>query len=304
MAGDFQQHLLNLQQRLLGEVTPDVLAGTQQDAEQKLKDWGNRAAQYLREKAAEVKDLMMVLAHAADAIGERDQRYNVEFSGFSAQLRAIADLEDLTKIRASIVESATQLKSCVDKMEKESKQSVAQLKAEVSVYQTRLEETEQLAIRDSLTGLYNRRKIETELEERIGKGRIFTAMLLDLNKFKPINDELGHEAGDEVLKQFTAELRSAFRTSDMVGRWGGDEFLVVLDCTISQAESQVARIRQWVCGEYTIPVSGGTRKVRVDAAIGLACWTQGESMKDLLKRADVAMYEDKRAVARTSTPRK
>jgi diguanylate cyclase (GGDEF)-like protein len=299
---NFQQNLLNLQQRISGDVTPGLLASTQKLAEQELREWGESASNYLKHKATEVKDLMMVLAQAADTIGMRDQRYGEEFGSFSAQLRAIADLEDLTKIRTSLIESATQLKTCLAKMAEESRQSVAQLRAEVSLYQCRLEESERLAVRDSLTGLDNRRKIEQELEDRILRSQTFTVMLLDLNEFKAINDELGHETGDEVLKQFALELKSALRTADIVGRWGGDEFIVLLDCALTQSEAQVARVRQWVCGEYTVSIADGPRKIRIHAAIGLASWNQGETMKDLVKRADVAMYQDKRSAVPASSP--
>src|ERR1017187_8108419 len=170
---DFQQSLLNLQERVSADATPSAVAATQAEAENQLRQWGERSSGYLKEKAAEVKDLMMVLARTAEQLVEHDKRYTTQFEGFSTHLQSIADLEDLTKIRQSLVESAAQLKVCVEKMTEDSRQSVTQLRAEVSTYQARLEESERLALRDCLTGLDNRRKVEQEIQSRIQQGRAF-----------------------------------------------------------------------------------------------------------------------------------
>ncbi len=94
--------------------------------------------------------------------------------------------------------------------------------------------------------------------------------MFDVNGFKQINDGLGHLAGDQVLKQFATELKAAFRPTDFIGRWGGDEFIAILDCELKQAEAQIARVRQWVFGDYEIIVGGVARKIGVSAAIGVA----------------------------------
>ena len=119
--------------------------------------------------------------------------------------------------------------------------------------------------------------------------------IIDINGFKPINDEHGHLAGDEVLKQFAAELQSACRSADLIGRWGGDEFIILLDCDLTKARLKIDRLREWVCGSYKIQGRNGSTKLRVDASIGLAEHLRDESMKGLLERADAGMYRDKAA---------
>ena len=83
----------------------------------------------------------------------------------------------------------------------------------------------------------------------------------------------------------------------MVGRWGGDEFIVLLDCQLPEAEAQVTRVSKWVCGNYTVNGHGGETKLRVDASMGVAEYVVGETMKELLDRADRGMYRQK-AVSR------
>ena len=287
--------LLNLQQRLGEEVTASVVKETEEKVEAELDQWGQQASQYYKQRAGEFKEIMMILAQTAEIIGERDQRYAGQFHDFTSRLNAIADLHDLTEIRESLVRSACDLKACAEKMVEESKQSTAKLRQDVDKYQARLDDAERIAGLDSLTQLDSRRKAEASIEFRIAQQRRFTILILDLNGFKQINDTYGHVCGDEVLKQFSSELRSAFRATDVLGRWGGDEFIVVLDIDLEEAKSSIERVRKWVFGSYTVRVKGEPCKVYVDAAIGMAAWRSGDTMRDLLERADAAMYKDKRS---------
>jgi len=120
-------------------------------------------------------------------------------------------------------------------------------------------------------------------------------VMLDLDGFKQVNDTYGHATGDGLLQQFSRELRTNIRSTDIVGRWGGDEFIVVLDCDLNTANSQVERVRKWVLGEYSIQTDGasGKVKVRINASIGIAQWQSGQTMQALVARADSAMYREK-----------
>ena len=86
------------------------------------------------------------------------------------------------------------------------------------------------------------------------------------------------------------------RASDLVGRWSGDEFIVVLDCDLASAKAQMDRMRQWVFGDYSIQSGAGVElaKVRVDAALGLAQWHMNETMQEVIARADAEMYKEKK----------
>jgi diguanylate cyclase (GGDEF)-like protein len=132
--------------------------------------------------------------------------------------------------------------------------------------------------------------LEGQIESRISAGLPFCVAILDINGFKSVNDDHGHMVGDELLQKFSAELKSRCRSTDMVGRWGGDEFILLLDCGILAAKGQIDRIKEWVCGNYTVHGKSGPMKLRVEASIGLAESQQGETIKALLTRADTEMY--------------
>jgi diguanylate cyclase (GGDEF)-like protein len=290
-----RQNLLNLQAALSAESTPDLLHQTGQKVEAEIAQWGCGAADYFKQRAGEVKEVMMILANTAELTGERDRRYSRQFQEFTGRLQAMSDLHDLVLIRDSLVKSAIDLRSCTEAMAEESQKSVARLRADVRVYQARLDDAERLAGQDPLTGLDNRRRVESSIEYRIGRKKAFSVLLLDLNGFKQLNDTCGHLAADDLLKQFSAELKSGFRHTDVVGRFGGDEFIIVLDAGLQDANMHIERISRWVFGDYTIRVGDTSRKVAVSAAIGAAEWQAGDSLRTLLDRADAAMYRDKRA---------
>jgi diguanylate cyclase (GGDEF)-like protein len=118
---------------------------------------------------------------------------------------------------------------------------------------------------------------------------------VDIDDFKKVNDTYGHLTGDELLRQFAAEIKSVCRSKDLIGRWGGDEFIILLDCGLAMATSQIDRLREWVCGNYKLEGKSGQISLRVNASIGLAEHQPPEPMKALLSRADAAMYKNKAA---------
>jgi len=294
LGSTLRQNLLRLQAALSADSTPDLLHQTSQKVEAEITQWGCGAADYSRQRAGEVKELMMILAHTAELTGERDQRYSRQFQEFTDRLQTMADLNDLASIRDSLVKGATDLRACAKAMAEESQKSVDRLHADVMVYQMRLDDAERLAGQDPLTGLANRRRVESAIEYRLARKTAFSIVLLDLNGFKQVNDTCGHLAGDELLRQFSAELKSSFRPTDVVGRFGGDEFIVILDGGLQDVKAHIERISRWVLGDYNIDVDGVSRKVPVSAAIGMAEWQAGDSPRTLLDRADAAMYRNKR----------
>jgi diguanylate cyclase (GGDEF)-like protein len=295
VGASLQQNLADLATRLSREFTPSLVHDTEEQVEEQLRQWSGHAEQYFKAKANDIKELLIVLARTAESLGERDQRYATRFTQFTSRLQAIGDLEDLTQVRASLVQRATELKSYVEQMEEDSHQSLAQLHAEVSNYETKLKAAEELALRDTLTGLANRRNIEERIAWRVAHEQTFCVAILDLNHFKQVNDRYGHPAGDSLLQQFSQELSTNIRCTDLVGRWSGDEFIVVLDSDLASAEAQMARMKKWVMGDYTIQLAEGTQaKIKVDASIGVAQWRPGESLRQVIERADSAMYKEKK----------
>jgi diguanylate cyclase (GGDEF)-like protein len=297
VGADLQRRLMPLAEDFTKALTLALIRNTEGEVEQHLRAWGEQTAGYLQQRAADVKEIVLVLACAAESVAERDQRYAAHFNEFTKRLQALAKLEDLPELRAAVVSRAKELKSCVDKMQQESRESVAALQTKVTTYEAKLEEAEQRASRDALTGLENRQGVESKVQRWTATQQRFCVAMLDLNGFKQVNDLYGHEAGDELLRQFSAELRSTSRVLDVVGRWGGDEFIVVLDGTLADARARVQRIQEWVLGSYTVQNLPEESKIDMSAAVGLAEWQPGETFKEVVARADALMYQEKKRPA-------
>lgn len=154
-----------------------------------------------------------------------------------------------------------------------------------------------LATTDVLTELPNRRGFdilaEQALQEALREQSPLCAVLLDLDNFKLINDEHGHLAGDEVLQRFARQLRDKLRQSDILCRWGGEEFILLLKNTDRQAAHDLAEKLRQQCAEQRYAIAGQT--LQVTASLGLSQWQPGESLHSLLGRTDRALYRAKQS---------
>jgi diguanylate cyclase (GGDEF)-like protein len=153
-----------------------------------------------------------------------------------------------------------------------------------------------MAIHDDLTGFFYRSHlmdlIETEKNRSVRTGSVFTLVMIDIDKFKKINDTYGHQTGDQVLRTFAAVIRSVLRKTDFCGRYGGEEFLIVLTQTDLQAAIVFAeRIRESVENSF-FPDLGPDSRVTV--SLGVAQHQLEENIEKTISRADEAMYRAKK----------
>jgi diguanylate cyclase (GGDEF)-like protein len=294
-AGDtLRQSLENLQRALAGTPTPTVLAHARESAGEHLQAWGTNAGAFYQSNAEEVKNLLLLVAKAASDVAGRDQTYGERFQGLAGRLQGAAKLESISAMRQSLTASAAELVECVQKMAEDGNRAVAELRQQVAAYEARTEAAERLACTDALTGLFNRRMLERQLERRIQAQSQFSVLYFDLNGFKQINDTLGHRAGDHILKSFASELTHSLRATDTIARIGGDEFVALVAGAPADVTARLEHIKTQLNGDYTVPIDSGKRKVKVAAAIGFSPWKPGQSAQQILAAADAAMYEDKK----------
>lgn len=155
----------------------------------------------------------------------------------------------------------------------------------------------ELAIHDGLTGALRRGHVESELKRFVigmqRKHGLLSAMLIDIDFFKKVNDQHGHAVGDDVLRRMIALVQQTLRGSDLFGRWGGEEFMVLMpDINITQAVEAAERIRKAV---HTLVFAGEGAVFSITVSIGVAQLEPGESADNLALRADQALYGAKRA---------
>jgi diguanylate cyclase (GGDEF)-like protein len=293
LAAELKRGLTRLDEEFGNPPGLPAITKTREALRELLQGWGDKAAQYYQQKAGEVKDLLLVIARTAESLGLKDDRYIQQLHSLTSQLETIAKLQDVTTIRASIEESARQLKSSVARMTAESKVVVDHLRVEVSTYQAKLEKAEHTASCDALTGLGSRRWAEARIQQRIESGNLFCILMIDVLGFRRVNHEFGNLVGDLILKEFARELRSSCRFSDLVARWAGDEFIVVLDCAATDARAQSARLQSRICGPYQVPGRSGHVSVRLNSSVGLIEYREGDCLEAILERADAALCAER-----------
>jgi diguanylate cyclase (GGDEF)-like protein len=149
---------------------------------------------------------------------------------------------------------------------------------------------------DPLTGVLNRRMLRDRLghamERAVRNESLVALMLLNVNKFKEVNEALGYEAGDAVLVQSAANVRACLRESDTIARWGGDEFVVVLEDLALESDAQ--NVAEKILNRFALPFSVNERDCFVTLSVGIAMFPAANCDVDgLLKRADIAMMQAK-----------
>ena len=168
----------------------------------------------------------------------------------------------------------------------------------------------ELAVADPLTGLYNRRYLDSHMqlliERSIARERLLSVLAIDLDRFKTVNDTYGHDIGDEVLQEFAKRIRMTIRGIDLACRHGGEEFIIVLPDTEGTTAQKVAERLRREIADVPFRVGREGHHLNITASMGVATLSRpDETPATLLKRADVALYEAKargrnRVVARAA----
>ena len=166
------------------------------------------------------------------------------------------------------------------------------LKKEITKRKEIEQQLSELANKDSLTNIFNRRKIEELCELELLRTKRYKSDLsiifFDINSFKVINDTLGHHLGDEVLVKISNIIEKSIRSIDAIGRWGGDEFLIILpETNLSQCKNIVSHL------EKQLNELEFSKTIKVTCSFGIATYEENDTLDSLLKKADESMYQEK-----------
>lgn len=205
------------------------------------------------------------------------------------------DNEDIVLTVRTAIQSYVQ-QCTLEQQNKELRQINATLEQLVEQRTAELKEKnlalERLSVTDKLTGLFNRLKLDQILDQQLTRSQryhtSFALILLDIDKFKAVNDLFGHQAGDQVLVAIAQILQQTSRASDIVGRWGGEEFLIVAPETEKQGALVLAEKLRQTVAQYDFPVVG-----HKTASFGVTVYCHGDSVGAMMARVDAALYRAK-----------
>ncbi len=280
----------------LGEVVrkatrPKPLAGMGKDIE----DFFKRQlleARFQETKNDTVKQIVLDLADTIQQItstaGDFDHKMEASMEG----IQAASTIEDILALKDGIIKEIGKVRVSSQSLKSE----LNEYKKTTQSLSSKLDETEAKALVDSLTNVLNRNaynmKITQMIREFSRSKDFFCLLVIDIDFFKKFNDTYGHKAGDRVLRSVAASVQESLRASDLVFRYGGEEFVVILNSIQEDIAFNLAeKIRKSVEKEYFIDKE---KKLKVTISLGIACVKEGESEAELFERADKAMYVAKR----------
>ena len=290
---DHQLSLRTLHRDLFQDLSIEALERSCPVLLRALEDYRMKAHACHSQREDDLRSMIVSLAMAAETMSSHNDTHSSRLKDFTEKLQTTARGTDLGKMRKDLAHHVAELRSTGQTIWQENNGSLSAIQIQLQEFQARLEQAEQRATTDALTGLLNRGEGECRLRQQINAGKVVSILLIDLNGFKQINDQWGHLCGDQVLKVFGRNLAQLVRPSDTVVRWGGDEFLVFSQTDDSIAHERAEELRTKLHAKYKIVAVGKIFEIDVSASVGVAQARNGESLDDLFARADTDMYRHK-----------
>lgn len=287
---------------LRSAATPPLTLRRLDDVERRLKDVifkQTEAKGRAYEAQLQMRQLLATFVERLSQMSESSSAFHGKIEHCARQIEQATSLEELGPVLQEAI-AATRA------MARDTMQSRDELQAmraktqeaerEISKLHIELDRVSALARHDALTGLLNRRGLDEAIQREVAtarrNGNALCVSLLDVDNFKRLNDQLGHEAGDNALQHLADVARAAIRPQDSLARYGGEEFVIVLpDTVLADAIAILTRLQRELTTRYFL---NGKDKVLITFSAGVAQLGAGEGMSEALKRADEAMYLAKR----------
>jgi diguanylate cyclase len=236
------------------------------------------------------------LSLMTDHTGDFHQR----ISTHSDRIKHSQNASELTGILQDLLSDTANMQDNLKQSHSEllaAKQDVQSAQSRIGELEKALEAASAKVKEDQLTGAFNRRGLEEHFDREIHRaersGQPLSVALIDVDNFKQLNDRYGHLTGDDVLKYLVDMMHHSLRTSDIVGRFGGEEFVVILpDTPVNEAVELVQRLQRELTKNFFL---ANQDKLVVTFSAGVALWHRGEQDCDVIERADRAMYQAKLA---------
>ncbi len=254
----------------------------------------------LSEEKVVVKNMMLTFVDRLSAMVSTTDNYQRTIRGFSQQISQAGNIADLNSVLSEIMtetqkaqEEATRSRDAMV----DARQEVEKAEERIQALEQQLQQMGELVREDQLTGSLNRRGMDESLDREIANAlRRETPLcvaLLDLDDFKRINDTHGHATGDEVLVHLVQVIRETLRKLDVIARFGGEEFVILMPETSPQDAVQIiTRVQRELTKRIFMHES---QRLLITFSAGVSVYHPGESQAELLKRTDVALYKAKNA---------
>ncbi|MFA7399792.1 MAG: diguanylate cyclase [Sideroxydans sp.] len=271
------------------------------DAERNLRDAiikQSTLKQSLTDAKTTLKSLMTTFIDRLGNLTESTGEYHQKIEGYSQKISKTNNLTDLSHLLDDIMQDTRVIQASALRSHEElliTKKQADDAEDRIKELEHELMQVSELVREDQLTGALNRRgldeAVDVELKRAERNKSAFSVALIDIDNFKKLNDTLGHQAGDRALTHLTQVIKETLRPTDAVGRYGGEEFLILLPGTnLEAAIETIQRLQRDLTKKFFLH---NNDKILVTFSAGVALRAEGEDQEDLIGRADKAMYHAK-----------
>jgi diguanylate cyclase len=246
-----------------------------------------------------LKDAIQRMLSELDELGDHTGRFSASVASYVDTIASADSLESLAGVVRQMVDESRAVHDLVSHTQerlRDGRERASELEARVRTLEDELRRLSDEVSTDVLTEVANRRGLmqafEVEIARQEREGGELAVGLLDIDNFKKLNDSLGHAAGDVALKSLAAHVRQQLRPIDVVARFGGEEFVVLLPgAAVAEAQQTLTRLQRSLSSSLFMHDG---REVFVTFSAGVTKWRPGEALEPALERADEALYEAKR----------
>ena len=260
-----------------------------------------RQKEYLRDREDEFKEIIDLLTKAMAVVDHDNQVYNEKIYKQSEKLEKITLLDDIKKIKNELIIEVENIRKSVREKELRDSEKLEQLSQKVNTLNVELEKAKEESVKDGLTGIYNRKAFDIYIRKLVDRNTViktpFSILLLDIDDFKKINDNFGHQTGDRVLVATAHKCREFIRSDDFLSRYGGEEFVVVLPGASLRNAIKKSKL---ICKEiaktrYALEENKEDTIISITVSIGASVHKKGDTVATVIERADKALYAAKQA---------
>ncbi|MBT8374690.1 MAG: GGDEF domain-containing protein, partial [Deltaproteobacteria bacterium] len=227
--------------------------------------------------------------------------YNEKIYRQSEKLEKITLLDDIKKIKNKLIGEVESIRKTIREKELGDSEKLEKLSAKVNSLNVELEKAKEESVKDGLAGIYNRKAFDRYIQNLVEQNTVtkapFSILLLDIDDFKKINDNFGHQTGDRVLVATAHKCKELIRSDDFLARYGGEEFVVVLSGASLRNAVKKGKL---ICKEiskarYALEEGNKNTIISITLSIGAGVYKKGDTVETAIARSDKALYTAKQA---------